>query len=26
MAMTVSGKFTLPDGKKGAYNYVYDRK
>ena len=26
MAMTVSGKFTLADGKKGVYMYVYDRK
>jgi hypothetical protein len=26
MNMTVSGKLTLPDGKKASYNYVYDRK
>lgn len=25
-AMTLSGKLTLPDGKKASYNYVYDRK
>ena len=26
MNMTVSGKLTLPDGKKASYNYVYDRQ
>ena len=26
MNMTVSGKLTLPDGKKASYNYVYNRK
>ena len=25
-AMTLSGKLTLPDGKKASYNYIYDRK
>jgi len=26
MVMTISGKLTLPDGKKASYNYFYDRK